>query len=392
MIELKGITWDHARGYDPMVATAAEFQKKQPDVRITWQKRSLKEFGDFPIVRLAETFDLLVIDHPFVGTAAATGCILPLDKYIDENFLAEQAENAVGCSHVSYRYDGHQWALAIDAAAQVSTYRADLMEKTGEEVPQTYIELVSLANRRHKAGKYLVAIPLCPIDSLMCFLSLCAIHDREEPFLSEYELVHRELGEFVLGSLKALLCSLDPRSLSLNPIQLYDLMSTSDDILYCPFAFGYSSYGRLGYSEHLLSFANVPTQYNNVPSAGAILGGTGYAISSKCQHIDVACEYGKFVADPQVQSGLYFKSGGRPGHRSAWLCDATNAESNQFFRDTLETLDNAYLRPRYHGFMDFQDSAWYLTHACLKGELEIHDCLDRLDELYRQSLQKKARQ
>ncbi len=73
-----------------MVATAAEFQKKQPDVRITWQKRSLKEFGDFPIDRLAETFDLLVIDHPFVGTAAATGCILPLDKYIDENFLAEQ--------------------------------------------------------------------------------------------------------------------------------------------------------------------------------------------------------------------------------------------------------------------------------------------------------------
>ena len=391
MIELKGITWDHARGFDPMVATASAFQERHPDVRISWQKRSLKEFGDYPIDKLAESFDLLVIDHPFVGRAAATGCLLPLDEHIEDEFLSEQAGNAVGKSHVSYTYGGHQWALAIDAAAQVSSYRADLMEKTGESIPQTWIELQSLAERRHKAGEHRVAIPLCPIDSLMSFFSLCAIHEPDaEPCSNDEEVVSRELGEFALGFLRGLLPLLDHRSLDCNPIQIYDLMSESDDILYCPLAFGYTNYGRADYAKNLLSFTDVPAQYENAPSAGAILGGTGYAISHKCQHIDIACEYGKFVASPQAQSGLFVESGGQPGHRSAWLGESANALCNQFFRDTLQTHDNAYLRPRYHGFMDFQENAWYMTHACLKGELEILDCLDRMNALYRRTLQKRT--
>ena len=389
MIELKGITWDHARGFDPMVATAAAFQARRPDVRITWQKRSLKEFGDFPIDILAEDFDLLVIDHPFVGRAAATGCLLSLDETMDAGFLADQADNAVGKSHISYHYAGHQWALAIDAAAQVSSFRGDLLEKTGEDLPQTWMELRSLAERRHKAGEQRVAIPLCPIDSLMSFLSLCAIYG-EEPCASDTEVVNRELGEFALVFLRGLLPLLDGRSLDCNPIQIYDLMSATDDISYCPLAFGYTNYGRADYATNLLQFTNVPAQYAGMPSAGAILGGTGYAVSYKCRHIDIACEYGKFVASGHVQSGLYVESGGQPGYRSAWLDDAANEACNQFFRDTLETHDRAYLRPRYHGFMDFQENAWYLTHACLKGELEIGECLDRLDALYLESLKKKS--
>ena len=387
MIELKGITWDHARGFDPMVATAAAFQELHPDVRITWQKRSLKEFGDFPIDKLAESLDLLVIDHPFAGRAAATGCLLPLDEFIEADFLAEQADNAVGKSHVSYHYGGHQWALAIGAAAQVSSYRADLMQNTGEQIPKTWIELRSLAERRHQAADHRVAIPLCPIDSLMSFLSLCAIHG-EEPCATENEVVSRELGEFALGFLRGLLPLLDGRSLQCNPIQIYDLMSATDDILYCPLAFGYTNYGRADYAKNLLSFTNVPAQYQKAPAAGAILGGTGYAISYKCQHIDIACEYGKFVADPNVQSGLYFESGGQPGHRSVWINETANAACNQFFRDTLETHDHAYLRPRYHGFMDFQESGWYETHACLSGQIGIGECLDKLNDLYLTSLAK----
>ena len=28
MIKLKGMTWDHSRGYDPMIATSKVFEKK----------------------------------------------------------------------------------------------------------------------------------------------------------------------------------------------------------------------------------------------------------------------------------------------------------------------------------------------------------------------------
>ena len=386
MIELTGITWNHERGYGPMVATAEAFQRLHPDVRITWQKRSLKAFGDFPVERLADSYDLLVIDHPFVGTAATTGCLAPLDEFIGADYLGAQAENAIGWSHASYRYDGHQWALAIDAAAQVSTYRADLMATVGEEVPQTWTAFRSLAERCLQDETSRVAIPLCPTDSLMSFFSLCKIHDCEL-FEADHSVVDRDVGAFALGLLRGLVPLLHEQSLTSNPIQIFDLMSATDEILYCPLAFGYSNYGRAGYRNHLLSFADIPRQYANAPAAGAILGGTGFAVSSRCAHIDIACEYGKFVASPDVQSGLYFDSGGQPGHRSGWEDAHTNSKSNRFFRNTLETLDNAFLRPRYHGFAVFQEHAFHLTHDCLKGELGITDCLDRMDALYRKSLE-----
>ena len=53
-----------------MVATAQRFSELNPGVEITWEKRSLQAFADEPIDKLAERYDLLVIDHPWAGFAA----------------------------------------------------------------------------------------------------------------------------------------------------------------------------------------------------------------------------------------------------------------------------------------------------------------------------------
>ena len=58
---LKGITWDHTRGLLPMVATAQRFSELNPDIEISWEKRSLQDFADSSIESLAKRFDLLVI-------------------------------------------------------------------------------------------------------------------------------------------------------------------------------------------------------------------------------------------------------------------------------------------------------------------------------------------
>ncbi|NBU65362.1 MAG: carbohydrate ABC transporter substrate-binding protein, partial [Chloroflexia bacterium] len=46
---LRGIAWNHTRGYLPMVASAQRFQELHPDVEIVWEKRSLQAFADQPI-------------------------------------------------------------------------------------------------------------------------------------------------------------------------------------------------------------------------------------------------------------------------------------------------------------------------------------------------------
>ena len=67
---LKGMTWDHSRGYDPMVATAEKYIQDKVDIKIMWEKRSLQAFADRPIELMAFDYDLMVIDHPHVGEAS----------------------------------------------------------------------------------------------------------------------------------------------------------------------------------------------------------------------------------------------------------------------------------------------------------------------------------
>jgi hypothetical protein len=53
MIKLKGITWDHARGYDPLIASS-ELYFKEKGIQVDWQKRSLTNFGDQSLEELSK--------------------------------------------------------------------------------------------------------------------------------------------------------------------------------------------------------------------------------------------------------------------------------------------------------------------------------------------------
>ena len=57
MITLQGITWNHSRGYTSLVATAQRYSETHPGVQINWEKRSLQQFADAPIERLANTIN-----------------------------------------------------------------------------------------------------------------------------------------------------------------------------------------------------------------------------------------------------------------------------------------------------------------------------------------------
>src|SRR5688572_3028407 len=158
---LNGITWGHSRGITPLLAYAQRFNELNPEVEVIWKKRSLQEFADFPIEKLTAHYDLLIIDHPWVGCAAATDCVLPLEKYLPAEYMDDQLANSVGNSHLSYNYNNHQWALAIDAATPVASYRPDLIEKNRAVIPSNWDEVIELA----KQGR--VALPAIPIDILM---------------------------------------------------------------------------------------------------------------------------------------------------------------------------------------------------------------------------------
>src|SRR5688572_24098630 len=166
-VTLNGITWGHSRGITPLLAASQRYAELNPGIEIRWKKRTLQEFADFPIEKLTEEYDLLIIDHPWVGCAAATNCVLPLDQWLSADYLQDQAANSVGLSHSSYFYQQHQWALAVDAATPAASYRTDLLQTADCALPFTWNEVIALAQK----GR--VAVPGIPIDLLMSFYSFC---------------------------------------------------------------------------------------------------------------------------------------------------------------------------------------------------------------------------
>ena len=372
-IHLKGITWGHSRGFLPMVATAQRFQEMNPGIRIHWEARSLQEFADSPLSALAQRYDLLVIDHPSSGSAAKEGILIPLDDWVSPGFLVEQAANSVGRSYESYSYEDHQWALAIDAAAPVSGWRPDLLEARGISPPATWNSLLDLA----RCG--MVAVPGIPIDSLMHFYMFC-IGLGQPPFSHPEMVVEESVGVKALEMQRQLMLLCDPKCFSMNPIAVWELLSGGDTAAYCPFAYGYSNYSRAGYARNVLRTGGLIS----VDGGGvcrSTLGGAGLAISQACQHKQLAAQYLCYVAGEHCQTTLYFDSGGQPGHRAAWTNQEANRRSNNFFENTLSTLQDAYLRPRFAGYLDFQDKAGLIVHKYLTSGNSAQSTLATLNQL-----------
>lgn len=376
-INLRGITWNHSRGFVPMVATAQRFSELNPGVEITWEKRSLQQFADFSIQELAEWFDLLVIDHPWAGFAAKTKSILPLDQYLSKAYLNDQEANTVGHSYKSYSYDGHQWALPIDAATPVASSRPDLLIQQGLQLPKSFADLLNLAD------KGLVAFAGIPIDVLMNFYTLCCSLG-EDPCQQEDVIVTTATGVTALRLYRELASKIHRDNFKRNPIQVYEAMTLTDELAYCPFAYGYSNYSRIGYARKPLHFHDM-ISLDGQQNLRSTLGGTGLAVSSGSAHRELALKYAEYVASADCQRTVFFENGGQPGHLAAWKDPEANGRSANFFANTLPALERAFLRPRYHGHLFFQDHAGDVVRDYLmEGGSEIQ-VLEKMNKLYLES-------
>lgn len=378
IVKLKGITWNHSRGFTSMVATAQRFSELNPGVEISWEKRSLQAFADEPIDQLAKRYDLLIIDHPWAGFAGKTNVILALDKYLPEAFLDDLARNSVGRSHESYSSNGHQYALAVDAATPVASSRPDIFRDQGLNFPKTYDDLLDLA----KQG--VVAMPGIPQDTLMNFYMMCC-NLGEDVCSSKKHVVSEEIGLKALKLLRALAKEMDPEIFDWNPIKVYEAMTLTDKYAYCPWAYGYTNYSRKGYARKILHFHDM-VDIKGTGKAISTLGGTGLAVSAQCKEIDTVMKYVEYVGSEACQKTVFFDNGGQPGHRKAWTDEHTNALTADFFKNTLPGLDRAFLRPRYNGHMYFQDRAGAPIREYLMKGGDENTLLGHLNELYIKSL------
>lgn len=362
---LRGLTWDHPRGYAPLMAGVPEYRKQHPELDVTWDRRTLREFGEAPIEQYLDCYDLLVVDHPFVGFAAAHGVLVDLAPHVSQAEKARFEADSVGPSWESYCYEDGLWAFPIDAATQVASYRPELLLALSPAVPNTFDGALELGKKARKAGKYII-VPAWPTDAISLFFTLTAnlgypIPEERERFVDD-----SAAGE-ALDRLHALIAVAHPKSVDWNPIQVYDFMTSGSEAVYCPYGFGYSNYSRLGRSVRL-KFTNAPAT-GKLGCAGTMLGGTGVAVSKMSKNQPEAIAYAKWLASPEHQRGTYFREGGQPASLAAWKDATVNAIADGFFSGTLQTLQTAYVRPRFDGFVRFFEAAGIEINRCLRGEV-----------------------
>ncbi|WP_226781461.1 ABC transporter substrate-binding protein [Oceaniglobus trochenteri] len=366
MTKLKGMTWSHPRGYDPMVACSADWAARG-GAEIEWDKRSLQGFESFPVEQLAREYDLIVIDHPHVGQCFAEGCLLALPE------APEITGSSVGQSVDSYRWQGERWAWPIDAAAQVQAIRPDLADGPARD----WAAVMELAQQ----GK--VLIPLRDPHALMAFFTLVANDGHPCRADGPGAFVDRAAGRRALQRLRDLAALVDQDAYEMDPIAVLERMSETE-IACAPLIYGYINYSLPGFRANPVTFHDIPSVAPGGGVAGSALGGTGIAVSAFSRNPEAALAFARYVAGPEVQAARFVSSGGQAGHRAAWTDDSVDRAAGHFYSGTLATLDGAWMRPRHDGYMGFQGPASARVSQALRdGDLD--GALDDLQRLFDES-------
>jgi multiple sugar transport system substrate-binding protein len=194
-------------------------------------------------------------------------------------------------------------------------------------------------------------------------------------------------GINAIAMMKELYSVIDKKMFTLNPIAVAELMSSTNDYWYCPFAYCYSNYSRKGFATHVLQYSDVVTV--NGKKLSTTIGGTGLSVSAFSKHAAIAIDFAKLAVSAECQRTMYVQHGGQPGHRSAWVDAAANELTNDFFTQVLPVMEHGYMRPRYNGYLHFQDHAGNPLQDCLLHDGDPVTALKEMNSIYQQRLTKQ---
>ena len=364
-MKLTGITWDHPRGYEPLVAASEAFLK-DTGAEVVWEKRSLQAFADESIAKLAERYDLIVLDHPHIGQIAESGSLLPLP-------MPENDSASLGGSAESYFWNGKCWAYAIDAACQMAACRPDHNSPRPVHWEDFLVQ---------NAGRYRQITPLLPVDAFDTMMTIVAGRGGENMPLDPEKFVSDDNGLYALNILRALYSLGPDDQIEMNPISVLEALTTTDEFSCSPCLFGYVNYARQGFRNHRIEYFDLPLSKGR-STQRSILGGAGIGVSARTGHPEEALRFVAWLASIKVQSGIYLESGGQPANRHTWLDQAGRPDAAGFFKGGFNAIDNAWTRPREPWFLDFVDDICDIMPDFFRRNIPAEEFMTRINKLYK---------
>jgi multiple sugar transport system substrate-binding protein len=344
-------------------------------MRIDWETQPLEGFESRRLLDLCDEYDLVVLDHPHVGEVASSACLVPLEDLFAADQIARWSRETVGSCMASYRYGGRHWALPLDAAAQVLALRPDLCE----ERPETWHDVVRMSSRVP------VALSIAGPHAILTFFSLAVAIGEHPAEMNAEVLVSPATGEHALEVMATLFGRMPAAARSLNPIGLLNAMAAGDELVVCPLVFGYVNYAIPPLpGRHPIAYHDAPrTGPDTRP--GSTLGGTGIGVSRRCHVTPALLDHLTWLLSAEAQTDFIPRHDGQPSLRKAWRDKGVNALAGSFYENTHETIESAYVRPRYDGYIAFQSDASDIVRRGLDERAPHRVVLERLQTRYARS-------
>ncbi len=392
---LRGLTWDHPRGYVVLDALAADAGGTSAGgTSVRWDRQPLEGFESRPLRTLADDYDLVILDHPGLGEAIRDGALRPLDAVLSAAELTACADVSAGRSYPGYQLGGRQWALPVDAAAQVSVVRPDLLA----ERPATW------ADARRTARTRPTAICLGGPHALLMFSAICVAlgappaapgagadtgadtgantggaAGTSGPPGGHGRFVDPGAGAEAAAIMADLLAHADPVLAGQNPIAVLNAMAAPGGPAYCPLVYGYITYQRPRPGAAALAAFDAPSGPGGI---GSVLGGTGIAVTRSCRDLAAARSLLLTLVSPDVQVRRYAELGGQSADRRAWRDPAADERAGGFYSATRATIEAAWVRPRFAGYVEFQSAASAALRAGLLAGEPAGALVSQVNERY----------
>lgn len=356
-VSLRGLTWDHPRAFDGLFAETKRFNALDNGVSIEWDIHSLRGFEATPIAETAAEYDLIILDHPFMGDAKESEALVDLQAHLEPEVLDSLRTSFVGRSFESYEYGGGLWALPIDAASQAVVYRPDLLDGPA---PRSFAEVTELGRQ---GG---LGLSLANPHAFMAYLGIAASLGADISGTAA-RLLPEDVALQTLSILRQWVRHVPEAAFDWSSIGLLEAMATSDTVTYCPMVFSFNTYAQTPASgRRQLRYADIPAASGTLMRQRPVLGGTGLAVSASSNSITAAIDVVLHFVGEDAQRRMA-SQGGQAAHRTVWSASAVPTINGTFFLDCAPAQTGAVLRPRWPNYIKFQNAAGQL----LKDDLTL---------------------
>lgn len=348
MAKLDILNWQSRRATAPVARAMEIYRQRHPEVEITQSIRPLSGFEHQSMESVTEKHDIIIFDHPFCGAIAASDCFVPLDDKLPEL----EKLSFIGISLETYRFRGKLWGAPIDGATQNAIYRPDLLEQLGGTVPTSFDQVLELGRKCRERGFWL-GTPIATPHALLAIFSYMA--NMGKPVVADDDMLCDIPADSFAEAYEAVRQVMDlspPEARQWNSIELHEAMVARDDIVYAPLVYGYATYGEPD-QRHRLGFA--PFAGINAPyCAGTTIGGTAMGLSRHCKDMEAGLDFMRFMASPNMQDRVVAENNGQPAGLGGWQDAEIDARFNGFFSQLTETMNRAWIRPRFEGYVSLQ--------------------------------------